>query len=838
MPEGSSWKILMVDNDEDDYILTRGMLSTLPGRRVQLEWAPNFEAGCEALQSCGAPESTAYDAILMDYDLGPKTGLELIRTIVGCGCPSPIILFTGRAGYEVDVEAMQAGATLYLAKGEASPALLERSIRYAIERKQWELSMAEANTLLNLQKQDLEHTNLQLRETLSAHQESEERYRSLFQSLNEGFALHEIILDEAGKPCDYRFLEINPSFERLTGLRREEVVGRRMSQVLPNDDPYWVQAYGEVALSGQPIHFENYSPVLKQHYEVFAYRNAPRQFAVLFLNITARKQAETDLLAAKAEAERRALEAEEGKRILDALLEYIPEGITIASAPDVITIKTSKYVQSLLTSGWDTTRGLSMEDWLATIEHYQADGVTRAEVEDLPLWRAVKYGETIEGKELVLRKPDGDLLTTLCNAGPILDREGNITGGIVAWRDITERKQVEQERAQLLEILKEAVKETESSRAQLEAIFTAQNDSVLIYDTGMNVLRANPFFISTYGFDPAGMNVMEIMERVSCRWLDGRPALLEELPTPRALRGEKVSSKRFRVLRADGTEGAVETSSGPMREGDQITGSVTVWHDITESVQTEALLKDSNRALRENAAQLERLNLELQGFTSIASHDLQEPLRKIQAFGGRLQAKAGSKLTEEESFYFDRMQDSAARLQAMINDLLAYSHVTSKGRPLNQVDLSSIAASVLSDLEIRVEQSQAKVEIAALPTVEADPLQMRQLFQNLIGNALKFSPPGTPPEVNIRAERLPSTESAPPRVRIFIEDRGIGFDEAQAGKLFQPFQRLVSRTEYEGSGIGLAICRKIVERHQGTLAFKSAPGQGSTFIVTLPEKQS
>jgi len=291
------------------------------------------------------------------------------------------------------------------------------------------------------------------------------------------------------------------------------------------------------------------------------------------------------------EAERRAKEAEDGKHILDALIGHIPEGITIASAPDVITLMTSKYAVDLLASGRDTTKGLSMDDWLAKVEHYLPDGVTPATTEDLPLVRAVKYGETIEGRELALRRPNGSLIPVLCNAGPIRDTEGRITGGIVAWRDIAERKQMEAERERLL-------LEAQQHAAETEAIFAAQNDAVLIYDKEMNVKRANPFFFATYGFNPVGLNVKDIVRRVSCRWLDGRPFVWEEQPTPRALRGEKVAGVQFVVTRADGTEAVVETSAGPMCMGDCITGSVTVWHDITDLKRAEAALRESEEQFR------------------------------------------------------------------------------------------------------------------------------------------------------------------------------------------------------------------------------------------------
>jgi signal transduction histidine kinase len=254
------------------------------------------------------------------------------------------------------------------------------------------------------------------------------------------------------------------------------------------------------------------------------------------------------------------------------------------------------------------------------------------------------------------------------------------------------------------------------------------------------------------------------------------------------------------------------------------------------------------RNLNAYAEQLKQSNRELQDFASIASHDLQEPLRKVQAFGERLNERYAPALGEEGRDYIERMQSAAARMQQMIEDLLAYSRVTTRAQALEPVDLSEILGEVLSDLEIRLERTGGRVEAGALPSVEADPMQMRQLLQNLVGNALKFHRPDAPPVVRVYAQdhrkETPDrgdgkSHPSPPsnsHVRIVVEDNGIGFDEKRLEEMFKPFHRLHGRSEYEGSGMGLAICRKIAERHGGSIQAQSKPGQGARFIVTLPAK--
>jgi signal transduction histidine kinase len=237
---------------------------------------------------------------------------------------------------------------------------------------------------------------------------------------------------------------------------------------------------------------------------------------------------------------------------------------------------------------------------------------------------------------------------------------------------------------------------------------------------------------------------------------------------------------------------------------------------------------------------LERSNRELEQFASVASHDLQEPLRKIQAFGDRLQTRSSSVLGEQGRDYLARMQSSATRMRSLIDALLTFSRVTSKAQPFARVDLSATAAEVVSDLEDRIEETGARVEVGALPELEADPMQMRQLLQNLIGNGLKFRRPNESPVIELKSRLLPPLEGNGeiPRCELAVRDNGIGFEEIYLDRIFELFQRLHGRQEYEGTGMGLAICRKIVERHHGSITARSAPGEGATFFVTLPIRQT
>ena len=257
---------------------------------------------------------------------------------------------------------------------------------------------------------------------------------------------------------------------------------------------------------------------------------------------------------------------------------------------------------------------------------------------------------------------------------------------------------------------------------------------------------------------------------------------------------------------------------GPIRSGDQVVGFTMSLMDISDLKRTQFRLEQSNR--------------ELESFASVASHDLQEPLRKIQTFGERLKTTCGAALSPEGRDYLERMSNAAGRMRRLIDDLLSFSRISSKAPTFARVDLGRVAREVLMDLEMAIEQAGASVTVGELPTLEAEPMQMRQLLQNLLSNSLKFRQEGVAPSVSITA----TVDASTGMCELRVADNGIGFDEKYLDRIFNVFQRLHGRGKYEGTGIGLAICRKIAERHGGCIGARSTPGQGATFIVSLPLK--
>ncbi|GAB2544351.1 sensor histidine kinase [Spirosoma aerophilum] len=269
-------------------------------------------------------------------------------------------------------------------------------------------------------------------------------------------------------------------------------------------------------------------------------------------------------------------------------------------------------------------------------------------------------------------------------------------------------------------------------------------------------------------------------------------------------------------------------------------GFVVAANDLT-------LLHQTLQRTEQLVSELQRSNHNLEQFAYVASHDLQEPLRKIQSFGNLIIDLHGHHLPEEGQMMLRRMQSAAERMSQLIRDLLAYSRLTGDKDSLVPVRLSALIADILTDLELVIREKKAQLTIHTdlddtLPTLTGNPMQLRQLFQNLLSNALKFVRPGLIPKISINIQSITADDvpiSIPnwakqPWVAINISDNGIGFDQKYKEQIFQLFERLHGRSEYTGTGIGLAICRKVAENHGGTITAHSKPNEGSTFTVYLP----
>ena len=986
------WRILMIDDDEDDYLITRSMLRQTQGRGVEIQWAQTYRIGQQCL------ESNHYHAVLVDYDLGARTGIELIQETVSRGYAAPLILFTGRGSYETDIEAMQAGATMYLTKAEATPLLLERSLRYAIERKRieeelrtaraqsenesrrleavmealpvgvaitnakgdqihansayekvWSGPQPEVKTVsdyaayrawwvdtgeplaadewasaqavqkgeavigqtLQIQRFDGSHAFVinsaspvrsstgevigsavaiqditTLREVEQALRESEEQLRLAHEAGDLGTWRYDLLagrlhFDERAR-LHYGLDTGTVSLEAILARVHPDDVERLKQDIVSANDP---ASEGRYATEYRVIHPDGEIRWLAVQARIYFEGEDESPHAVLVVgtsqDVTARKQVEQALRESQTDLNRAQAVAQTGSWRLnvrrDELL-WSDETYRIFGIP-----KGSPQ---------------SYETFLASIHPEDREFVDRS-------WSAALRGEPYDIEHRIVV---GEELKWVRERAELeFDRQGNLLGGFGTVQDITERKRMEDELrgqalfpeenpnpvmrlspdgtllyanssskwllerwkrdsstgfpAKILLTLAEVLrcgsakevdvecdekifsfvlspiqsqdyvnlygrditerKQIEHSLRKLSQAIEQSPVSVVITDIHGTIEYVNPKFsrLTGYTFEEAYGNNPRILQSGQT------PAhiyqhLWETIMAGSQWQGEFCNRKKNGELYWESA-----SISPIVDENGAITHFVAVKEDITGR-------KKAEDALRDYAEKLESSNQVLQDFAFVASHDLQEPLRKIQAFGEILKSQHCQALDEQGKSYVDRMQVSARRMRSMLDGLLAYSRVTTQGQPFTQVDLAQITADILSDLELRMMQTGGQVYLDSLPVIEADPVQIRQLLQNLVGNALKFHRPGVPPQINI-SFRPASGDT----IQLVVEDNGIGFDMLLAGQLFQPFRRLHPKSEYEGTGMGLAICRKIVERHGGQIDARSGSGLGATFIVTLPISQ-
>lgn len=287
-------------------------------------------------------------------------------------------------------------------------------------------------------------------------------------------------------------------------------------------------------------------------------------------------------------------------------------------------------------------------------------------------------------------------------------------------------------------------------------------------------------------------------------WMERRLAYRE---TPNGVFDQKLKDGRWLRIQES------RTSEG---------GTATNWTDITD-------LKIQEQVAENYADALMTTNQQLEEFAHVASHDLQEPLRKIEVFGGRLSEKAAGQLEGSSVRYLERILDATRRMRKLINDLLDFSKIGDQRASFEKVDLNAVLQGALSDLDLRIQEHRATVTVADLPIINGDFAQLSRLFQNLISNAIKYVAPDVTPEITVEIAAQDAS-----RVEIAVRDNGIGFDQKDASRIFEAFQRLHGRNGgYEGTGIGLASCQKIADQHDGSIRAESAPGAGSTFIVTF-----
>jgi PAS domain S-box-containing protein len=577
------------------------------------------------------------------------------------------------------------------------------------------------------------------------------------------------------------------------GQLTEVVRGKTLAEVMGPELARFIRPYYVKAFTGQPVSYEvDLGPValMTMLFPIFEADDVV-ELAGSSVDITERIRAERELQ--QREAYQR------------AILDNVPYMAWMKNTRGEYLAINQPQADALGISRLEDLRGKTDRDVRS------AEEAERILADDAAV-QASGMRRTVE--ELVHREGEDRWVETF--KAPIFDDDGTIIGTVGFSRDVTERKRIATELENTKTLLESALDQT-----PIPIMMAGVPDGAFRI-----VNRASRTFLGiSPELDLIGVPLSEFAGKKTWIDIDGQGHLVPqaEFPLLLACAGQSIQNKEYGILRQDGSRRWELVTSVPIhnRAGD-IIAAIMVFPDITETKLADALLISYAR-------KLERSNRDLQDFASSASHDLQEPLRKIQAFGERLATRYRDVFDDEGRDYMARMTGAARRMQDMINALLDYSRVTTRAHPFIPVQLNQVASEAISDLDERVAQTGGEVKVQPLPEIEADPLQIRLLIQNLVGNALKFHRANTPPVVSIWADH-PDAQT----LLLHIEDNGIGFDPKYLDRIFQPFQRLHGRGEYEGSGMGLAICRKIVERHGGEITARSIPGMGTTFLITLP----
>lgn len=598
--------------------------------------------------------------------------------------------------------------------------------------------------------------------------ESEQRFELFMQHLPAAVYI---------KDLEERIVYANQRFADILGVEPETLIGVNADRLTPRDLMDQYRQENERVLNGETLETETVFPGAEgpRHWLVYKFPLSRKGKLVLIgsvaVDITERKQAEAALRA-----------SEEKYRTLfeDAL------------NPIFIVDEEGRYLDAnaaaLAFVECDRETLLEKTVWDFTVPGMEA----QVQDEHAPFFAS----RTLETDYQI----DGTVKTLLLNVVPVSSPDQRVLYGI--GQDITERKRVE-----------DALR---ASKRKYENLYNSIRDAILVVDTDRRIMECNPAFTELFGY-----TLDEIKGKRTLHLYDDREAF-EELG--KALREGQHRANFFVTIdyrKKSGETFPGETNVFYLREDGEIRGFIGLIRDVTER-------RAAQEKIQHYAAELERSNRELQQFAYVVSHDLRAPLTTVKGYLQLLQSDHQDQPKDDKKLFLDQAVDGIERMRTMINALLELARVETKKKPLAATDVEEILAWVLNTLKHVINETEAEITHDPLPTVLADDIQLTQLFQNLIANALKFRRADVPPRVHVSAERDGG-------MWLFsVTDNGIGIDPQQADRIFQVFQRLHTAEEYPGIGMGLPLCRRIVERHGGRIWVTSTPGEGATFKFTLP----
>ena len=484
---------------------------------------------------------------------------------------------------------------------------------------------------------------------------------------------------------------------------------------------------------------------------------------------------------------------------LEALIDAMPAAVLIVRDPACSQMTCNPAGLEIL----GATKGQNLSRDAPDGERPQLEirrGGVPISIEQLPIHVACITGQPVMGDEVEIIRSDGVTREFYGNAVPLFDAHNAVRGAVGVLLDITELKQAQHKIANLAAIVDSST----------DAIIGTTLEGIIVsWNSGAETL---------YGYSDKEAIGRSIT-------LLARPDHPDEIPAifERIRHGETIAAYDTSRMRKDGTLVDVSLRASPIKDfTGKIIGVSAIVRDITKRKRLEERIKRYSEKLQQS-------NKELDNFASIAAHDLSAPLRAVSGFAERLQKRYKGKLDAQADQYVAHIVEGTGRMRHLINDLLQYARIGTREKPLGPVDVNAIIGKTLANLTFEIQESKAVVTVDSLPTVSADSTQLIQLFQNLVGNAIKYR--SNAPHIHISAERKNG------EWLFQVSDNGIGIDPRQFDRIFEIFQRLHTRDEYSGTGIGLAICKKIVDRLGGHIWVESKPGEGATFFFTLPSAE-
>ena len=624
---------------------------------------------------------------------------------------------------------------------------------------------------------------------------SEQQYRSLFESMLEGFALCEVICGADGKPCDYRYLEANSAFEKILGITRSHALGKTVREIFPQIEESWVDTYGKVALTGAPARFDNYLRALDKHFEVVAFSPKHGQFAAIFSDITERKQAEERL------------------RLQSMALQAAANGIVITDRSGTILWVNPAFTKL---TGHPAAEVIGQNPrFLKSGKH--DEGFYRE------LWQTVTSGQVWQG-DVINRRKDGSLYHEEMTITPVRDERGEVTHFIAIKQDISRRKETER-----------SLRESEETFRSLSA---SSPLGIYLTDPQGRCTYTNPRCREIFGFS--------LMESMDYGWADfvhpdDRAATLQ-VWSDYVKSAEGEYSHEFRVQRRDGSPRLVHMRSALLRsDSGSTTGFVGSIEDITERKRAEEELRESKQSLeralgelkaaQQHVIQQERLGA-LGTMASGIAHDFNNALAAILGFSELLCQRPETLADKEKTLRYLQMMNTAAQDAGnVVNRLREFYRHREEGEAFTPVDLNQLVQQAISLTQPKWKnQAEAKgiaihtvTELGRIPAVIGSAADLREALTNLIFNAVDAMPRGGTITLRTRDDNS--------RVTLEVADTGMGMTEEVRRRCLEPF--FTTKGDH-GTGLGLSMVYGILQRHGGTVDIQTALRRGTTFILSMP----